>query len=135
VSSELWLRRPIAPSDVAALCARVRALALLSSSDGVLVCDVRAIGDPGLATVDALARVQLTAARLGRRTVLFNVSPELRQLLDLAGLSDALPSAAAQDGGVAGNPKRGNRVSVSRKNANSTIRPSDTSSTWSAHGS
>ena len=34
-----------------------------------------------------------------------------------------------------GRPKSGNSVSVSRKNVNSTIRPSEISSTWSAHGS
>ncbi len=34
-----------------------------------------------------------------------------------------------------GKPKSGNTFSVSRKNVNSTTFPSETSSTWSAHGS
>ena len=146
MSFELTVRGPIAPADVPGLCTRVHTLLsgaderldngdLLPYRDADVVCDVSAVGEPDLATVDALARMQLTAALLGHRMVLRDAAPELRQLLDLAGLADVLPSLPGQDGGVAGRPKSGKRVSVSRKNANSTIRPSDTSSTWSAHGS
>ena len=43
-----------------------------------------------LAVVDALARVQLSARRRGGRVGLTNVSEQLRGLLELTGLGDAL---------------------------------------------
>ncbi len=43
-----------------------------------------------IATVDALARLQLTARRLGWRLRLRNVSVELRELIELAGLTGVL---------------------------------------------
>jgi ABC-type transporter Mla MlaB component len=43
-----------------------------------------------MAVVDALARVQLRARRRGARIRLANVSPQLRGLLELVGLADAL---------------------------------------------
>jgi hypothetical protein len=55
-----------------------------------LVVDVRRIGTPDLDVVDALARLVLDAHRAGRAVVFEGASPELRALLDLAGLSDAL---------------------------------------------
>jgi hypothetical protein len=59
---------------------------LVIEGDSV-VCD----GDADLATVDALARLQLTALRLGRRIRLRSASTELQQFLDFAGLADVLP--------------------------------------------
>ncbi len=53
----------------------------------LVVCD----GDADLATVDALARLQLTALRLGRRIRLRSASTEFQQFLDFAGLADVLP--------------------------------------------
>lgn len=49
--------------NTAELCARVRALCR-DGPDGV-VCDVRAVAAPTLATVQALARAALTTRRLG----------------------------------------------------------------------
>jgi anti-anti-sigma regulatory factor len=43
-----------------------------------------------IATVDALARLQLTARRLGWRLRLRNVSMELGELIELAGLTGVL---------------------------------------------
>jgi anti-anti-sigma regulatory factor len=43
-----------------------------------------------IATVDALARLQLTARRLGWRLRLRNVSVELGELIELAGLTGVL---------------------------------------------
>lgn len=103
MSFELSVRGPISPADVPGLCARVQELLAGGGggcpNDGVvdLVCDVRELGVPDLATVDALARVQLIAARLGHRLVLQDASPEVRQLLDLAGLADALPAAVDRE--------------------------------------
>jgi hypothetical protein len=41
-------------------------------------------------TVDALARIQLSAHRHGRRLRLWRASDELRELIELVGLGDAL---------------------------------------------
>jgi hypothetical protein len=56
-----------------------------------LVCDVGALAHPDLAAVDALARLQLVARRLGCRMLLQRASPELGELLAFAGLDVALP--------------------------------------------
>lgn len=42
-------------------------------------------------TIDAMARMQLTARRLGRRVRLLDASGELKDLLALTGLSDVVP--------------------------------------------
>src|SRR5579864_1681155 len=43
-------------------------------------------GAPDLGTVDVVARLALVAARLGARIALHDVSPAMRELLELAGL-------------------------------------------------
>ena len=63
------------------VCARVAA-----GEDGPLSCDVAAVEGPDLGTVEALARMALTARRLGRHLELRRARPELRELLELAGL-------------------------------------------------
>jgi hypothetical protein len=50
---------------------------------------------PDLALVDALARLQLAAGRLGCSIRLRDPCEELRGLLDLVGLADVVPDAAA----------------------------------------
>jgi anti-anti-sigma regulatory factor len=93
----------IARADMPALCERVRVL--LEDSDAELVvCDVGALVAPDAVTVDALARLQLTARRLGRRIRLRHARGELRDLLVLMGLSEVLPLGATsglQPGGQA----------------------------------
>ncbi|HEY2789499.1 MAG TPA: hypothetical protein VGI72_08580 [Gaiellales bacterium] len=59
----------------------------------VLVCDVRGV-EPDAGTVDALARLQLAARRLGLEIGLAGASRDLRLLIDLVGLAEALPDAA-----------------------------------------
>jgi hypothetical protein len=98
----------------------------------MLVCDVGGIGADAVA-VEALARLQLLARRRGCRTRLHDASEELLALRDFMGLREILP--ADQPSSRSGRPKSGKSRSVSRKNVSSTIRPSRTSSTWSAHGS
>lgn len=60
----------------------------------VVVCDVSALVEPDLAMVDALARLALVARRIGCRVQLRYASPQLRELLGLAGLADVVPCAA-----------------------------------------
>jgi anti-anti-sigma factor len=80
-------------ADIPALCERVR-IALVESSADLVICDVGALTDPDCVGVDALARLQLTVRRLGRRLRLRNVSPDLQALLCFAGLSEVLSQSA-----------------------------------------
>jgi len=90
----LVLSDPITRADIPALCERVRALLELSEFEAVL-CEVGALDDPDAVTVDALARLQLTARRLGRRVRFRGARGELLDLLAFAGLGDALPCGPA----------------------------------------
>ena len=81
---------PLTPADAAALCERARS-ELERSDAEVLVCDVAGLTHPDAGTIEALARLQLTARRLGRQVRLRDPSRELRELLDLFGLTDVLP--------------------------------------------
>jgi hypothetical protein len=54
-----------------------------------IVCDAGSLA-PDAATVDALARLQLDARRLGHELRLTHPSSELVELLDLVGLSEVL---------------------------------------------
>ncbi|HUF84569.1 MAG TPA: STAS domain-containing protein [Acidimicrobiia bacterium] len=56
-----------------------------------IVLGVGGIARPDAATVDALARLQLTARRLGYSIVLSDVPAELRELLEFTGLDDVVP--------------------------------------------
>lgn len=79
----------IAPRDVPALCRRARACL---AAHGHVACDVSALADPDLGTVDTLARLQLTVTRLGGTISLRGVTPRLHELLALTGLEEVLPS-------------------------------------------
>ena len=54
--------------------------------------DVSAVTNPDCGTVDALARLQLAAGRLGQRVLLFGAVPRLVELVEMAGLADVLPA-------------------------------------------
>ena len=71
------------------LCACLRTL-LNESAAGFVVCDLGALVDPDAVTVDALARLQLTACRYGRQFRLRRAGNELRDLLALMGLGDVM---------------------------------------------
>ena len=86
----LAIRGRIARGDVAPLCDHGRALLETADSD-VVICDVGAIVDPDASAVDALARLQLAARRLGRRIRLTHASGELQDLLALMGLGEIVP--------------------------------------------
>ncbi len=53
------------------------------------------MGRPDLAVLEALARLRLTAGRLGRGIQLRNACGELRRLLAWTGLDEALTAPAA----------------------------------------
>ena len=59
----------------------------------IVECDVGVIVEPDIDTVDALAHLALAARRVGCDLRLRDASPDLRALLDLAGLARVLPCA------------------------------------------
>jgi len=116
-------------TDIPGLCAAL-ALVLEESGGGVVECEVGALVRPDASVVEALARLQLVALRRGSRIRLWNASPELCELIDFMGLRGPLGSDSAQaQVRLSGTPKSGKSLAVSRKNVNSPIRPSDSSST------
>jgi ABC-type transporter Mla MlaB component len=90
----LAISGPIAPADLPDLCEHVRGLLEGSDAD-LVVCDVRGLVDPDAVTIDALARLQLTARRQARRIRLTGACAELEELLGLMGLSEAVPLTTA----------------------------------------
>jgi ABC-type transporter Mla MlaB component len=83
---------PITSEGIPALCERARVL-LEGCDAGRVACDVGALAEPDVVTIDGLARLQLTARRLGYRVELQRACGELEDLLVLTGLSDVLPCA------------------------------------------
>ena len=81
----LVIARPVAHGDAEQLCEQLQALASESAPE-VVVCDVRALAADAR-SVDALARLQLTARRLGCEIRLVRASPELDDLLSFLGLA------------------------------------------------
>ncbi len=89
VADALVVAGPIAPADLVLLCGRVRALLQGGARD--IDCDVEAVRHPDVETVEALARLQLAASRIGGRIWLLRAPPELRELITLVGLEAVLP--------------------------------------------
>ncbi len=86
----LVISGPLTRAHIRGLSAFVRLLLEGCDSDHI-VCDVGGLVEPDAATVDALARFQLAARRLGRRVRLRHPSSELQELLALMGLSEVIP--------------------------------------------
>ena len=84
---------PILRAGIPGLCERARQM-LEANHEARFICDVGALIDPDAAMVDALARLQLTALRLGRRVELIDAGEELRDLLAWMGLDDVIPLCA-----------------------------------------
>jgi ABC-type transporter Mla MlaB component len=101
--ADLIFGGPIARDEIHAVCERARTLFQRCEADSV-VCDVSAL-DPDAVAIDALARVQLTARRQGRRIELDGVGAELRELLVFAGLVEVLPLVAASGVEPRGQPE------------------------------
>jgi ABC-type transporter Mla MlaB component len=84
---------PIARAEIPALCERVRA-SLEASHPGPVDCDVGTM-DPDAMTVEVMARLQLTARRLGRPVRFTDAPPALQDLVCLLGLDEVLPCRAS----------------------------------------
>jgi hypothetical protein len=79
--------RAVTRADVTAACERLHALACGGNVE--VACDVSELAAE-LAAVEALARLSLVARRLGCPLKVRRASPELRDLVELCGLTDAL---------------------------------------------
>ncbi|HEU4864896.1 MAG TPA: STAS domain-containing protein [Actinomycetota bacterium] len=86
----LVLEGAIDRAGIAAYCERARRLIERSDADPV-VCELGRVARPDAVTVEALARLQLEARRLGRRLVFRDACGELRELVALVGLDRVLP--------------------------------------------
>ena len=71
-----------------------------------IVLGVGGTARPDAAFVDALARLQLTARRLGYSIELGNVPAELRDLLELMGLGDVFPRCEQLPVGMGRQPEQ-----------------------------
>ena len=78
----------------------------------VITCDASAITRVDAATVDALARLQLAAGRMGMRIELRNACPQLVDLLDLVGLLGLIEGADGLLGEVHGQAEECEQVGV-----------------------
>jgi ABC-type transporter Mla MlaB component len=83
----LHLTGCLSAAHVPDLCARLNRVLPGAAS---LVVDVAAVERVDLGVLEALARLQLTAKRAGRTIALRGVRSELRALVALAGLDEAL---------------------------------------------
>lgn len=86
----------VTPADVPRLCEELGAR-LTGITATEVICDAGGLTHANLAAVSAVARLQLTARRLGCRILLRNAGPELLALLDLVGLGEALAQACRPD--------------------------------------
>src|SRR5437773_4263816 len=84
----LMALRAVSRADVKAACERLHALAGGGDVEAI-ACDVSELAAE-VAAVDALARLALVARRLGCPLKVRRASPQLRDLVELCGLSDAL---------------------------------------------
>lgn len=93
VSIDVVIGGPLPPEHVPRLWERVRAI--LEGATAVVVCDVAAIDRPDAETVEVMARLQLAARRSGCRVRLRHACGELRDLLELMGLSEVVPCSGS----------------------------------------
>ena len=86
------LRAPLDQVAVDELCERVRVL--VGGGARHVVCDVAELTDAGLSAVVVLARLQLTARRLGASIRVRHTGPRLHDVLWLVGLCDVVGPCA-----------------------------------------
>ena len=96
---------PFTSEGIPALCERARVL-LEGCDAGRVACDVGALAEPDVVTIAGLARLQLTARRLGSRVELQRACGELEDLLVLTGLGDVLPCARHREDASGVEPER-----------------------------
>ncbi|SCF17204.1 STAS domain-containing protein [Micromonospora viridifaciens] len=82
-------------ADIPVLCADLAEL-LRGRGPGIVSCDVGGVHRPDVVTVEALARLRLTARRHGWQLIVRGAGPGLLRLVGLLGLTDALPESGGQ---------------------------------------
>jgi ABC-type transporter Mla MlaB component len=83
------VRGPITRADLCGLTHRLRR-SLTAKKPDVVICDLAVSITPETETVDALARLQLTARRSGAKLTIQDASDQLRELLEFVGLDDVV---------------------------------------------
>ena len=87
----VWAIGPVIDrADIPVLCANLVALLDVTGAR-LVVCDVGRIVAPDAVTVEALARLQLTARRFGRYLTICRANQELLDLMTFIGLAGVLP--------------------------------------------
>jgi anti-anti-sigma regulatory factor len=88
-----WVIDPaIGRGDIPALCARLAdRLRPSRRQDVVVVVDASGIAEPSAVTVEAIARLRLTARRFGADIRVRGAHVRLRQLLAFTGLGEVIP--------------------------------------------
>ncbi|GAB2568410.1 hypothetical protein Aab01nite_44910 [Paractinoplanes abujensis] len=99
----------IARADIPCLCGRLADLLRGRAGPGEVVCDV-AGARPDVVTVEALARLRLTAGRHGRRFVVTGARPELLSLFTLMGLGGFLAAWERSGGQAVGQAEQREQV-------------------------
>jgi ABC-type transporter Mla MlaB component len=79
-------------ADIPGLCAALATL-VRDTSAAAVHCDVGAVVAPDAVTIEALARLRLTARRLGCDLRVLRAPRGLTNLVALTGLTDVLPAA------------------------------------------
>jgi ABC-type transporter Mla MlaB component len=106
------VRATITRTDIPALCTCLADL-LRGRPGDVVMCDVAAVDRPDVVTVEAVARLRMTARRHGSRLVVTGAGPDLLLLFGLLGLTDLLaPDGPAPASGGSG---RAGRLQVGRQ--------------------
>ncbi|WP_168220738.1 STAS domain-containing protein [Streptomyces sp. RFCAC02] len=90
---EFVVRGPLVRGDVPGLCGRLAAAVRRVGADAVTVDLAALTAAPSPAAVEAVARMRLTAGRLGCRLTFRHVAGDLRDLLVVLGLGDVLDAA------------------------------------------
>lgn len=81
---------PFSRRGIAGLCARVGRLLATGGVD-VITYDVGSVVEPDVMAIEALARLQLTARRIGGSIQVRHASGELRDLFEMVGLCGVVP--------------------------------------------
>jgi len=94
------LQEPLAGQDVPGLCDRLTR-GVRATGARTVVVDAAGLGPPGPAALEALARLRLTAGRLGCALRVGNASGELGEMLTWLGLDGVLTGDDAAEAGTA----------------------------------
>ncbi|WP_238006816.1 STAS domain-containing protein [Dactylosporangium sp. AC04546] len=92
----LALGAAVARADIGGLCAGL-AERLRGLPAGTVVCDVAGVARPDVVTVEALARLRLTARRHGWRLVVAGAGPALVEVAGLLGLVEVVGEAEQRE--------------------------------------